>query len=101
SRQADLLADIMGGGRAEAGDLPIVEDAQIVELLLDRGRHPGKLLEVVGDPTWTGQRFKAQSIGLFPGTSSASGTLAAPISMRKSPWAREIPSIAALAMRSQ
>src|SRR6202030_1888571 len=32
----DLLADIVGGGRRQFGDLRVVEDAEVVELLLDR-----------------------------------------------------------------
>src|SRR5215471_13086897 len=65
ARQADLLADIVGSGRAKACDLPVMEDAQIVELLLDRRRYAGKLLEVVGNTAGPGQRLEAQSIGLI------------------------------------
>ena len=36
--QSDLFADLVGGVGAELGDLPVVEDAEIVELLLDRRR---------------------------------------------------------------
>src|SRR5262249_54102857 len=65
ARQADLFAHIVGGGRAEARNLPVMEDAHIVELFLNRRRHPGKLLKVVRDPARPGQRLKAKSIGLF------------------------------------
>src|SRR5579864_9251486 len=51
ARQADVLADLVGRIGPERGDLPIVEDADVVELLLDRGRDMAKLLEVVGDAT--------------------------------------------------
>src|ERR1700674_159922 len=47
--KSDLFADIVRGGRGEIGDLLIVEDAKIVEFLLDGRRNAGKLLEVVGD----------------------------------------------------
>src|ERR1700730_666878 len=53
--QADLLADLVRGLGREGGDLPIVEDAEVVELLLDRGRDVGELLEVVGDATGSGE----------------------------------------------
>ena len=42
---------------AELGDLRVVEDAEVVELLLDRRRHAGKLLEIVGNAARTGQRL--------------------------------------------
>jgi hypothetical protein len=36
-----------------------MEDAEVVRLLLDRGRHAGQLLEIVGDPARTGKRLEA------------------------------------------
>src|SRR5215470_13229265 len=65
SRQPDLLADIVGGSRTETGNLPVMEDAQVIELLLDRRRYAGKFLEVVGNAARPGQRLEAQSVGLF------------------------------------
>src|SRR5258708_29590962 len=53
--QSDLLADLVRGLGRERGDLPIVEDAEVVELLLDRGRDMGELLEVVGDAARAGE----------------------------------------------
>ena len=60
----DLFADVVGGVGAELGDLRIVEDAEVVELLLDRGRHAGELLEIVGDAARTGQRLEAETLFL-------------------------------------
>src|SRR5437762_11139720 len=39
ARQADFFADVMGSVVVELGKLPIVEDAHIVQALLDRARH--------------------------------------------------------------
>src|SRR5580700_9009499 len=47
--QPDLLADPVRGLGRERGNLPVVEDAEVVEFLLDRGRDVGELLEVVGN----------------------------------------------------
>src|SRR5437764_296943 len=58
--QADFLADGMGGVGAEPRDLPVMEDAEIVEFLLDRRRHVGELLEIVGDPARAGQHLVAR-----------------------------------------
>src|SRR3954452_21554530 len=49
ARQADLFADAMRIRIVELGDLLVVEDAEIVELLLDRGGNTGELLEIVGN----------------------------------------------------
>src|SRR5262245_20497872 len=46
--QADFLADLVRRLRSETGDLPIVENAEIVELLLDRRRDMREFLEIVG-----------------------------------------------------
>src|ERR1700738_394778 len=48
ARKSDLFADLVGGVVVEFGKLRIVEDAEVVELLLDRTGHAGELLEVVG-----------------------------------------------------
>src|SRR6202158_5828128 len=47
ARKSDLFADLVGGVVIEFGQLPVVEDAEIVELLLDRAGHAGELLEIV------------------------------------------------------
>src|SRR4051812_29524679 len=57
--QPDLLADLVRGLRSKARDLPVVEDAKIVEFLLDRGRDMPKLLEVVGNSAWPGEHLVA------------------------------------------
>src|SRR2546421_12810073 len=46
ARQPDLLTDIVGGFRSEFGNLPIMEDAEIVEFFLDRRRNAGQFLEI-------------------------------------------------------
>ena len=43
----------------ELGELPVVEDAEVVELLLDRARHARELLEVVGGAARTGETLEA------------------------------------------
>ena len=94
--QSDLFADLVRRLGAELGDLPVVEDAEVVELLLDRRRHAGELLEVVGDAARPGQRLEAEAFSAGAvGTSSTIGFAAAPMSTPMSPCAREMPSIAA------
>src|SRR5712675_3516431 len=46
--QSDLFADLVRGIVIEFGELPVMEDAEVVELLLDRAGHAGELLEIVG-----------------------------------------------------
>src|ERR1700732_4465465 len=41
-RKPDLFADLMGGIVIEFGQLPVVEDAEVVELFLDRAGHAGE-----------------------------------------------------------
>src|ERR1700742_1295133 len=65
--QTDLFADIVRGLLVELGDLLIVEDAEIVELLLDRARNAGQLLEVVGDAARTGELLEAETFGCWRG----------------------------------
>src|SRR4051794_41652143 len=43
----------------EFGELPVMEDAEIVELLLDRAGHAGELLEVVGSTSRAGEALEA------------------------------------------
>src|SRR5215471_16909523 len=56
--QTDLFADLVRGVVIELGELPVVEDAEIVELLLDRTRHARELLEVVGSAAGTGKALE-------------------------------------------
>src|SRR5215468_4570212 len=58
ARQADLFADPMGGVMIELGELPVMEDSEIVELLLDRARHAGELLEIVGGAARAGEALE-------------------------------------------
>src|SRR5438477_4955893 len=62
ARQSDLLADIMRRGRRQIRDLLEMENAEIVELLLDRRRNAGQFLEIVGDPARPGQRLEAELV---------------------------------------
>src|ERR1700731_1614235 len=57
-RQSDFFADLVGGVVIEFGQLPVVEDAEIVELLLDRAGHAGELLEVVGGTARPGETLE-------------------------------------------
>src|SRR4051794_36342987 len=61
-RQSDLFADLMGGIVIEFGQLPEMEDAEIVELLLDRTRHAGELLEVVGSSSRPCEALEARRL---------------------------------------
>src|ERR1700755_650905 len=58
-RQSDFLSDLVRGVVIELGELPVMEDAEIVQLILDRTRHAGELLEIVGGAARTGQTLKA------------------------------------------
>src|SRR3954452_16198726 len=58
ARKSDLFADLVRGIVIELGELPVVEDAEVVELLLDRTRHAGELLEVVGGTARAGQALE-------------------------------------------
>src|SRR6201996_394840 len=61
-RQTDFFADLVGGVVVEFGELPVVEDAEVVELLLDGAGHAGELLEVVRRATWAGEALEAGSL---------------------------------------
>src|SRR5205085_1900186 len=45
ARQTDFFADLVRRVVVELGELPEVEDAEVVQLLLDRTGHAGELLE--------------------------------------------------------
>src|SRR5205823_1095809 len=63
ARKTNLFADLVRGIVVELGELPVVEDAEVVELLLDRTRHAGELLEVVGGAARPGQALEAGRLG--------------------------------------
>src|ERR1700744_1663474 len=58
ARETDLFPDLVRGVVIELGELPVVEDAEVVELLLDCTRHAGQLLEVVGGAAGTGEALE-------------------------------------------
>src|SRR4051794_7091112 len=58
ARQTNLFADLVRAVVVELGKLPVVEDAEVVELLLDRTRDAGELLEIVGGATRAGQSLE-------------------------------------------
>src|SRR5271154_301701 len=60
----DLLADVMSGNGRKFGDLPDVKDSEIVELLFDRRRRAGELLEIVGHAARPGQWREAKLVSL-------------------------------------
>src|SRR5205085_3183413 len=62
ARKSDLFTDLVRGVVIEFGELPVVEDAEIVELLLDRPRHAGELFEVVGSAARTCQALEADRL---------------------------------------
>src|SRR6185437_7444322 len=59
TRKTDFFADLVRRGVIELGKLPIVKDAKVVELLLDRARHAGQLLEIVGGAAGAGEALEA------------------------------------------
>src|SRR5665647_2547943 len=61
-RKSDFFADLVGGVVIEFGELPVVEDAEVVELLLDRAGHAGELLEIVGRTARTGETLEARRL---------------------------------------
>src|SRR5215813_10308650 len=56
----DLFANIVGCLRVEFGDLRIVENAEIVELLFNRWRNAGQFLEIVGNAARPRQLLEAE-----------------------------------------
>jgi hypothetical protein len=54
-----LFADLARGIAAQSRQLPVVEDAEIVELLFDGGGYVMKFLEIVSDATGTGEDLVA------------------------------------------
>src|SRR6202045_1564481 len=57
--KSDVFADLVRGIMIEFGKLPVVEDTEIVEFLLDRAGHAGELLEVIGGATRPSQALEA------------------------------------------
>src|SRR5512143_1539511 len=60
ARQADFLANVVSSLLVELGDLRVVENAEIVELLLDCRRNAGQFLEIVGDAAGARQLLEAE-----------------------------------------
>src|SRR5665213_2889164 len=60
--KSDLFTDLVRGVVVEFGQLPVVEDAEVVELLLDRAGHAGELLEIVGSRARPGQALEARRL---------------------------------------
>src|SRR5450755_4473618 len=62
ARQADFFTDQVRLVVIEFGELPEVEDTEIFQFLLDRARHAGELLEIVGGAAWTGEALEARGL---------------------------------------
>src|SRR3982074_2153890 len=60
--QSDLFADLVRGIVIECGELPVMEDAEVVELLLDRAGHAGELLEIVGRTARPGKTLEGRRL---------------------------------------
>src|SRR6266851_532638 len=60
--QSDIFADLVRGIVIEFGELPVVEDAEVVELLLDRAGHAGELLEIVSGTTRPGKTLEGRGL---------------------------------------
>ena len=86
ARKSDLFADLVRGVVVEFGELPVVEDAEIVELLLDRAGHAGELFEIVGSPPRPGQTLEARRLrrylNFFADRMSGSADVDAGIALR-------------------
>ncbi len=102
-RSASSLAASL---RRHRGELPVVEHAMLVELLDDLRTDAGQLGEIVGRAARRGRaarngRSSRPRAPRVSGSGSATGASASPRSAPWAPWPREMPSIAARAMRSQ
>src|ERR1700677_354820 len=62
ARKSGLFADLVRGVVIEFGELPVMEDAEVVELLLDRAGHAGELLEIVGRAPRPGETLEARGL---------------------------------------
>src|SRR3979411_1439089 len=60
--QSDFFADLVRGIVVEFGQLPVMEDAEVVELLLDRAGYAGELLEIVGGAARPGQTLERRRL---------------------------------------
>src|SRR6202163_4502246 len=60
--QSDFFADLVRGVVVEFGQLPVMEDAEVVELLLDRAGYAGELLEIVGGTARPGQTLEGRRL---------------------------------------
>src|ERR1700733_1448008 len=61
-RKTNLFANLVRRIVIQFGQLPVVEDAEIVELLLDRAGHAGELLEIVRRTARARQALEAGSL---------------------------------------
>src|SRR6185437_3524972 len=59
----NFFAEIVSGFRVELGELRIVEDTEIVQLLFNRWRDAGQLLEIIRTATRPGQLLEAKITG--------------------------------------
>src|SRR5690242_13928815 len=58
--QANLFADVVSSLRVELGDLRIVKNTEIIELLFDCRRDAWKLFEIVGNAARARQLFETE-----------------------------------------
>src|SRR3981081_116698 len=61
--QSALFADMVRGVVIEFGELPVMEDAEVVELLLDRAGHAGAVLAGGGRAERAGPALEACGLG--------------------------------------
>src|SRR6202034_2220871 len=62
ARKSHFFADLVGGVVIEFGKLPVMEDAEVVELLLDRAGYAGEFLEIVGCTAWPGETLEGRRL---------------------------------------
>ena len=97
------LGDI---GRLHGGKLPVVEDAGLVQLLLELRADAVELGQVVRSAARGGQTLEllassAAAAVSLPGAPRPSGSRTRRYRCPMAPWPREMPSMAARATRSQ
>src|SRR5882757_6447101 len=61
-RQTDLFANLVRGIVIEFGQLPVMEDAEVVELLLDRAGHAGEFFQIVGSTSRAGETLESDGL---------------------------------------
>src|SRR4051812_24339058 len=60
--KTNFFADLVRRVVIEFGELPVMEDAQIVELLLDRTGNAGELLQIIGGAARSGETLEADRL---------------------------------------